>query len=50
MNYVINQINFITGLNQKYILHGFFAAKNAGILFQIKAIINMVEQESQNYK
>jgi len=50
VNYVINQINFITGLNQKYILHGFFAAKNAGILFQIKVIINMVVLENQNYK
>ena len=47
MIYVISQINFITGLNPKFIRTGFFVVKNVGILLQIIMDIPMEAQESQ---
>ena len=50
MIYVIKEINYITGLNLKFIRTGFFVVKNVGILFLNIMIIPMEEQESQNNK
>ena len=47
MIYVISKIQFITGLNPKFIRTGFFVVKNVGILFLNKMDIPMAEQESQ---
>ena len=44
---VISQINFITGLNPKFIKTGFFVVKNVGILFLNIMTTPMVVQESQ---
>ena len=48
--YVITQINFIIGLNPKFIRNGFSVVKNVGILFRNIMTIPMVGQESQNDK
>ena len=50
MIYVISQVNFITGLNPKFIRNGFFVVKNVGKLFLSIMIIPMVAQESPNDK
>ena len=47
MIYVINQVKFITGLNQQFINTGFFVVKNVGILFQNIMDIPMEGQEKQ---
>ena len=48
--YVISQINFIIGLNPKFIRNGFSVVKNVGILFRNITTIPMVGQGSPNDK
>ncbi len=48
MIYVISEMKFITELNPKFILTGFFLVKNVGPLFLNIMVIPMVVLESQN--